>query len=224
MYWYKTGKPGRSKTIQKSRHKWVFLTLASHNLPSSFSVLTLESTKKMPKRVIESRMLGGRGSASLLKCLSWKCFVSFGSCETLRPKKLDRGTGENRTGEPRPIDWTLSWALPWTPSGDVSWELSWGVLERPKTAKSNPHGCCRGRSRERTRGGTRGCTRGPTRRAASGSNFAFACSVRHPKLSVPTLLQNPIHFQFRKCENYILAPEIYSSEVKMLQKSHLHPL
>ena len=33
-------------------------------------------------------------------------------------------TGENRTGEPRPLDWTLPWALPWTPSWSVSWELS----------------------------------------------------------------------------------------------------
>ena len=38
-------------------------------------------------------------------------------------------TGENRTGEPRPVDWTLSWALPWTPSWDVSWELSWESLK-----------------------------------------------------------------------------------------------
>ena len=37
------------------------------------------------------------------------------------------GTDENRTGEPRPLDWTLSWALPWTPSWDVSRELSWDV-------------------------------------------------------------------------------------------------
>ena len=44
-------------------------------------------------------------------------------------------TGEDKTSEPRPLDWTLSWALPWTPSWDVSWELS-GVLERLKTRKS----------------------------------------------------------------------------------------
>ena len=44
-------------------------------------------------------------------------------------------TGENRTGEPRPLanDWTLSWALPCASSWDVSWELSRGVLEGLKT-------------------------------------------------------------------------------------------
>ena len=41
-------------------------------------------------------------------------------------------TSENRTSEPRPLDWTLSWALPWTPSWDVSWELSWEFLNGSK--------------------------------------------------------------------------------------------
>ena len=38
---------------------------------------------------------------------------------------------ENR-GEPRPLEWTLSW----TPLCDVLWEFPWGVLEGLKTEKS----------------------------------------------------------------------------------------
>ena len=73
-------------------------------------------------------------------------------CKTFTAFWLTNKTSENRTGEPRPLDWTLSCSLLWTPSWDVSWELSWESLK----------GC--------------DATRGPSR----GSRFAFACSVRRP--------------------------------------------
>ena len=57
-------------------------------------------------------------------------------------------TSENRTGEPRPLEWTLSWALPWPPSWDVSWEFSWGILR----AENRENQRSRGRSRGSTRG------------------------------------------------------------------------
>ena len=57
------------------------------------------------------------------------------------PLRSRNGTGENRTSEPRPLEWTLSWALPskWV----VSWELSWGVLEN-REKKISPCGRSRG--------------------------------------------------------------------------------
>ena len=84
-------------------------------------------------------------------------------------RDIGRGTGQvtTGTGEPRPPEWKLSWALPWTTSWDVSWELSWGVPEGLKAGKINPCGC----SSESFRGRSR------------GSNFAFACSVRHPDVT-----------------------------------------
>ena len=45
-------------------------------------------------------------------------------------------TGENRTGEPRPLDWTLSWALPWTPFVGRFVGAFVGVLEGLTTGKS----------------------------------------------------------------------------------------
>ena len=58
------------------------------------------------------------------------------------PGPMNR-TSENRTGEPRPLEQTLSWALSWTPSWDVLWEFSWEVLEGVQAGKINPRGCCR---------------------------------------------------------------------------------
>ena len=130
---------------------------------------------------------------------------------------LSNRTGKNRTGEPRPLVWTLFvWVLPWTPLWDVSWELLWEVLAGLKTGKINP----RGRSRERSRGRSRGhscgrsrgrsCgpTQGPTRGPTRGSNFAFACSVRHPcfpiasdvaKLCSAQAFVSPLLGYFRGC-------------------------
>ena len=39
-------------------------------------------------------------------------------------------TGENAMGEPRPLQWTLSWALPWTPSRDVCGSFRGKSLKR----------------------------------------------------------------------------------------------
>ena len=86
--------------------------------------------------------------------------------ETFPEKKyplwLKNRTRENRTGGPRPLDWTLSWALLWTPSWDVSWELWWESLKGfHENREIDPRGSCRGRSRGRPRGRTRGSSRGP---------------------------------------------------------------
>ena len=73
------------------------------------------------------------GSPTCVFLRSPLAFCGFNFRSFLRQSRSRDRTGENRTGEPRPLEWTLSWALPWAPSWHVSWELSWGVLQGLKT-------------------------------------------------------------------------------------------
>ena len=104
--------------------------------PSPNSIQQIKSKRCQP-RMFASLLLSPRRDLWIMlpNCLLWS-----------RNRTL--GTGENRTSEPRPLGWTLSWALPWTPSRDVLWKLWWG-LQGLKTGRINPHGCSRGCSRGR---------------------------------------------------------------------------